>query len=346
MSPPVEPSGVGTPDSGWQQSGRHGRAAAARVSTTSAETPAGTQANPQHGSRTVVLTSSAQSGLPTPAQYDSYNNQLQEQMTALAEQIAALTAAVMAGQRASAAEVRTPSPSPPWTAATLPAAPTAPPAPPTPAPRATAATHPSGSAATYAGGPADADAAWRRAPLRAQRARLLRRHGGRAPLAGNRAPRHRQGAKGQPRPHHHGHGPAGVDQPPTHARHQHAVLPGHVARGAHHAAGRGGRAFGVAPGHQPRGRQRGPRLPGQGLQQRQELLQWVWRGPGALQQRPCSPRSLQGHVQRHHWPRATPGGADDARPRPLHHGHGGCKDPQERIPDALPPATPSCRVSS
>jgi len=57
-------------------------------------------------------------------------------MTALAVQLAALTAAVMAGQRASAAEVRTPSPrpSPPWTAATLPAAPAAPPAPPAPAP--------------------------------------------------------------------------------------------------------------------------------------------------------------------------------------------------------------------
>jgi len=71
-------------------------------------------------------------------------------MTALAAQIAALTAAMMAGQRASAAgtaammagqrasaaEARTPSPrpSPPWTAATPPAAPAAPPALPTPAP--------------------------------------------------------------------------------------------------------------------------------------------------------------------------------------------------------------------
>jgi len=163
MRPPVEPSGVGTPDLGWQQSGRRGRAAAARTSTTPAETLAGTQASPRHGSRTVVSTSSAQSGLPTQqVQYDSYDNQLQEQMTALAAQIAALTAAMtagqrasaaetaammtaammagqaamMAGQRASAAEVRTPSPrpSPPWTAATPPAAPAAPPAPPTPAP--------------------------------------------------------------------------------------------------------------------------------------------------------------------------------------------------------------------
>ena len=48
MAPPVEPSGVGTPDSGWQQTGRRGRAAAARISTTSAETLAGTQASPRH----------------------------------------------------------------------------------------------------------------------------------------------------------------------------------------------------------------------------------------------------------------------------------------------------------
>jgi len=146
------------------------------------------------------------------------------QRTSAAETAAMMTAAMMAGQaammagqRASAAEVRTPSPrpSPPWTAATPPAAPAAPPAPPTPAPPPppTPAAPP-----PQAGGPADADAAWRRAPPRAQRAGLLRRHGGRAPLAGNRAPRHRQGAKGQPRTHHHGHGPAGADQPPTHAK--------------------------------------------------------------------------------------------------------------------------------
>jgi len=56
-------------------------------------------------------------------------------MTAMTVQLAALTAAMMAGQRASA-EVRTqsPRPSPPWTAATPSAAPAAPPAPPTPAP--------------------------------------------------------------------------------------------------------------------------------------------------------------------------------------------------------------------
>jgi len=54
MGPPVEPSGVGTPDSSWQQSGRRGRAAAARVSTTSAETPAGTQASPQQNAYTRV----------------------------------------------------------------------------------------------------------------------------------------------------------------------------------------------------------------------------------------------------------------------------------------------------
>ena len=47
MGPPAEPSGVGTPNSGWQQSGRRECAAAARISTTSAETPAGTQASPQ-----------------------------------------------------------------------------------------------------------------------------------------------------------------------------------------------------------------------------------------------------------------------------------------------------------
>ena len=39
-------SGIGMPGSDWQQSGRRGRAAAARI-TTSAETPAGTQASPQ-----------------------------------------------------------------------------------------------------------------------------------------------------------------------------------------------------------------------------------------------------------------------------------------------------------
>ena len=50
MRPSVEPSGVGMPDSGWQQSGRRGRAAAARIST-SAETPAGTQASPQQACR-------------------------------------------------------------------------------------------------------------------------------------------------------------------------------------------------------------------------------------------------------------------------------------------------------
>jgi len=114
------------PGSDWQQSGRRGRAAAVRI-TTSAETPAGTQASPQHGRGTVVSTSSAQSGLPTPAQYDPYTapdsytepgspNPLQERMAAqreqltaqgeqmntLAVQLAALTAALMAGQRASA----------------------------------------------------------------------------------------------------------------------------------------------------------------------------------------------------------------------------------------------------
>jgi len=47
MGPPVEPSGVGTPDLGWQQSGRRGRAAAARTSTTPAETLAGTQVSPR-----------------------------------------------------------------------------------------------------------------------------------------------------------------------------------------------------------------------------------------------------------------------------------------------------------
>jgi len=39
-------SGVGTPDLGWQQPGRRGRAAAARTSTTPAETLTGTQASP------------------------------------------------------------------------------------------------------------------------------------------------------------------------------------------------------------------------------------------------------------------------------------------------------------
>jgi len=146
MGPHGGLSGVATPDLGWQQSGRRGRAAAARVST-SAETSADTQASPRHGSPTVVSTSSAQSGLPTPTQYDPYTEpeppNLQEQMTeqreqltALTVQIAALAAALMAGQRDSAAEVCTPSPrpSPPWTATTLPAAPAAPPAPPAPAP--------------------------------------------------------------------------------------------------------------------------------------------------------------------------------------------------------------------
>jgi len=44
MGPPGELSGVATPNLGWQQSGRCGRAAAARIST-SAETPADTQAS-------------------------------------------------------------------------------------------------------------------------------------------------------------------------------------------------------------------------------------------------------------------------------------------------------------
>jgi len=48
MGLPLEPLGVGTPDLGWQQSGRRGRAAAARTSTTPAETLAGTQASPHH----------------------------------------------------------------------------------------------------------------------------------------------------------------------------------------------------------------------------------------------------------------------------------------------------------
>jgi len=95
MGPPGGPSGVAMPDSGWQQSGRRGRAAAARIST-SAETPAGAPASPRHGSPHDVSTSSAQSGLPTPAQYDPYTapdsytepeppNSLQEQMTAQRE---------------------------------------------------------------------------------------------------------------------------------------------------------------------------------------------------------------------------------------------------------------------
>ena len=46
MHPTGEPSGVAMLDSGWQQSGRRGRAAAARIST-SAETLAGTQASPR-----------------------------------------------------------------------------------------------------------------------------------------------------------------------------------------------------------------------------------------------------------------------------------------------------------
>jgi len=181
MGPPAEPSGVGTPDLGWQQSGRRGRPTAARISTTSAKTPAGAQASPQHGSPTVVSTSSAQSGLPTPSQYDPYTkpdppNPLQEQMTALAAQLAALTAAVMAGQRGLAVGGRSKHPKPAAFAAvdrrdaagrTRCAACTT-------NACATAAAHASGSAATSAGGPANANAARRRAPLRAQRAGLLR----------------------------------------------------------------------------------------------------------------------------------------------------------------------------
>jgi len=48
MGPPPLPSGVGTPDLGWQQGGRRGRAAAARISTTPPETLAGAQASPRH----------------------------------------------------------------------------------------------------------------------------------------------------------------------------------------------------------------------------------------------------------------------------------------------------------
>ena len=46
MGPPGGPSGIAMPDSGWQQSGRRGRAATARIST-SAETPAGTKTSPR-----------------------------------------------------------------------------------------------------------------------------------------------------------------------------------------------------------------------------------------------------------------------------------------------------------
>jgi len=43
MGPPADqPSVVGTPDSGWQMSGRRGRATAALSSTTPADTTAGT----------------------------------------------------------------------------------------------------------------------------------------------------------------------------------------------------------------------------------------------------------------------------------------------------------------
>jgi len=52
MGTPAEPSGVGTPDSGWQQPGRRGRATAALSSTTPADMTAGTTAGrQQHGNR-------------------------------------------------------------------------------------------------------------------------------------------------------------------------------------------------------------------------------------------------------------------------------------------------------
>jgi len=47
MGTSAEPSGVGTPDSGWQQPGRRGRATAALSSTTPADTTAGTTAGRQ-----------------------------------------------------------------------------------------------------------------------------------------------------------------------------------------------------------------------------------------------------------------------------------------------------------
>ena len=72
MGPPLEPSGVGTPDLGWQQSGRRGRAAAARTSTTPAETLAGTQASPRQ-----VMKHLKNFGYPpTPAHYLPYPYQL------------------------------------------------------------------------------------------------------------------------------------------------------------------------------------------------------------------------------------------------------------------------------
>ena len=50
-----QPSGVGTPDSGWQTPGRRGRATAALSSTTPADTTAGTPAGrQQRGSRKVA----------------------------------------------------------------------------------------------------------------------------------------------------------------------------------------------------------------------------------------------------------------------------------------------------
>jgi len=148
-SPHPEPtSGCSEPDSGWQS-------AAARPGTTLSVPTPGRSPDHHHGCGTWPAAAEQCSkqdnqGLPTTRTGSEYEDDpytepeppnLQEQLTARGEQmnaltvqLAALTAAMMAGQRASAAEVRTPSPrpSPPWTAATQPAAPAAPPAPPPP----------------------------------------------------------------------------------------------------------------------------------------------------------------------------------------------------------------------
>jgi len=54
MGPPADqPSGVGTPDSGWRMSGRRGRATAALSSTTPADTTEGTTAGRQHDTKNI-----------------------------------------------------------------------------------------------------------------------------------------------------------------------------------------------------------------------------------------------------------------------------------------------------
>jgi len=174
-----QPSGVGTPDSGWQTPGRRGRATAALSSTIPADTTAGTTAGRQHGKRAPPAAPDL-GGMqtpqpPTPGQpgYEPFDpQQTDPQPTASAARLEAImekqtetiaeamTTALngltgmlqqllerQAQPMGAPADLRTPSPwqSPPGTAPTAPQATALPPppaaalAPPPPSPTSSAA---------------------------------------------------------------------------------------------------------------------------------------------------------------------------------------------------------------